>query len=245
MEEVKNLRTRVMSGLTAAGIALAGYAVTSPINVYAEKVSKYGVTIDQETGEEYNTVIVEEGDTASKISSRIVHYFIENKEVPADDKAMFNEDYDTRSRFWPVVVYMNTEPGCKYHSKVGEKFIFPKTYDELVEMNTYLRKSGWLARYVQNNHVYPQEKVYSVPREKTRRLVQGIYREMYNDPNLIVDDETLDAYLKAHNSKNSKFVYKKNSRLDKEELFILTEWIPTMDELNDYKEDQPKRRTRR
>ena len=244
MEDVKNLKTRILSGLTAAGIALAGYAVTSPVNAYAAGSSKYGVTYNEETGEEYNTVIVEEGDNASKISSRIVHYFMQNNEVPADDKATFNEDYNTRAKFWPVVVFMNTEPGHKYHSRAGEKFIFPKTYEELVDMNTYLRKSGWLASYIQNNHVYPKERVLSVPKERTRRYVEEIYRVMYPDQNIIVDDAMLDAYLRSHSYGNTKFVYKKQSKLDEEERYILTEWIPTIEELDEYRTECPKRKVR-
>ena len=263
-ERLLELRRRVLSGATAMGIAISGYGVTKldsakacepeplfdsacdcfcqeeyePIKVQKPK-SKYGTYVDPETDIEYNTVIVEKGDNASKLSSRVVHYFIEHNEVPADEKAMYNEDYDTRARFWPVIVYLNTEEGKKYHSREGEKFIFPKTYEELVALNIVLKKSGWLANYVQNNNVYPKKKVYKVPKEQTRKYVECIYREAYEDPCFVVTDELLEAYLKAH-SYDGKFVFDKNSKLNKNEKFILTEWIPTLEELNQYMPKKPK-----
>lgn len=259
MENEKNIAQRIGSGVTALGLFVGGYAISKPDTAKAcepvpapigcvtcenydfeecepvvkKTKSKYGVTVDPETGIEYNTVVVEKGDNASKLSSRIVHYFIENKEVPKEDKEMYNEDYDTRSRFWPVVVYLNTEEGKKYSSKVGEKFIFPKTYEELVFLNGELKRSGWLANYVQTNGTYKSKKVYKVPKEKTRRYVEEIYREIYHNPCFVVDDAMLDAYLKAH-SYEGKFVFDKHSKLDKKEKFILTEWIPTCQELDQY-----------
>lgn len=263
MENEKNIVQRIGSGLAAVGIAVSGYALSTPVNAYADMhgcricdnmiedecdllevekpraKSKYGVTVDPETGIEYNTVVVEKGDNASKLSSRVVHYFIENKEVPKEDKEVYNEDYDTRSRFWPVIVYLNTEEGKKYHSRVGEKFIFPKTYEELVALNAELKRSGWFANYVQENETYKVKKVHRIPKEKTRRYVEEMYREIYNDPCFVVNDAMLDAYLKAH-SYEGKFVYDKHSKLDKKEEWILTEWIPTFEELDKYMPKKPK-----
>lgn len=244
MEDVKNLKTRVLSGLTAVGIAFSGYAAISPVNAFAEG-SKYGVTVDEETGIEYNTLRVREGETASTLSSRVVNYFIKNKEVPKADLQMYRDNPNTSCRYWPVVVYLNTKPGCKYHSKEGEEFIFPRTYEELQDLYSYIKKSGWLARYVQNNNIYPKQRVCSVPYGKTKRYVERIYKEKYNDPNYELDDETFDAYIRAHNTRSVKFVYRPDSRLDKDEREILTMYIPLDEELDRLKEEAPKRKVRK
>ena len=268
MENEKNMIQRIGSGITALGLLVGGYTIVKtdkaiacepipgfdvtcdcqteefePVTVKKAK-SKYGTTVDPLTGIEYNTVVVEKGDNASKLSSRVVHYFIEKKEVPKDDKEMYNEDYDTRARFWPVIVYLNSEDGKEYHSKVGEKYIFPKTYEELVALNTELKRCGWFANYVQNHETYKVKKVYKIPKEKTRRFVEEMYRKIYNDPCIIVDDTMLDAYLNAHRFEG-KFVYDKNSRLDKKEEIVLTEWIPRINELDSYMVNKPKRKIKK
>ena len=69
MEDVKNLKTRILSGLTAAGIAIAGYGVTTPINAYAES-SKYGVTVDEETVKKAQEDIAEDGYWGVKQTSQ-------------------------------------------------------------------------------------------------------------------------------------------------------------------------------
>ncbi len=268
MENEKNIIQRIGSGVTALGLLVGGYSIAKTDNAKAcepvpgfdtycdcqaedfepvvvqKPKSKYGTTIDPVSGIEYNTVVVEKGDNASKLSSRVVHYFIEHKEVSVDEKAMYNEDYDTRARFWPVIVYLNSEDGKEYHSKVGEKFIFPKTYDELVALNSELKRCGWYANYVQSHETYKVKKVHKIPKEKTRRYVEEMYREIYHDPCLIIDDAMLDAYLKAH-SYDGKFIFDKHSKLDLKEKIALAEWIPTFDELDCYMTKAPKKKVRK
>ena len=71
-----------------------------------------------------------------------------------------------------------------------------------------------------------------------------MYREIYHDPCLVVDDAMLDAYLKAH-SYEGKFVYDKHSKLDFNEKLALTEWIPTFDELDNYMTKSHKKKVRK
>lgn len=267
-EKLLDLRRRIISGATAMGIAVCGYGALKPDTAKAcepnsriedycdcqyeeyEQVepkrtkSKYGVYVDPETEIEYNTVLAEKGDTASKLSSRAIHYYMENGDVPEDYREKYNNDYNTRSECWPVIVYLNTQPGKKYHTVVGKPYIFPKTFDEMIWINNQLRETGWLARYIQNNNIYPKKETFYVPREEVRCLLEEIYRDQYGRCNVVITDVEIDAYLRLH-SYGGNFVLKKGSKLSEKEAGILTKWIPSYEELHEFNCGRPRKKVRK
>lgn len=267
-EKLLDLRRRIISGATAMGIAVCGYSALKPDTAQAcepnstiedycdcqyddfepvekkKPKSQYGIYVDPETGIEYNTVLAVEGDTASKLSSRAIHYYMENGEVPENYREKYNSNYNSRCECWPVIVYLNTQPGKKYHTVIGKPYKFPKTFEEMILINEQLKETGWLARYIQNNNIYPKKETFYVPKEEISSLLEDIYRDQYEKYNYVITDAEIEAYLKLHDY-GGNFILKNGSELSKKEAGILTMWIPSYEELHEFNCGRPRKKVRK
>ncbi len=160
--QIYNFKQRALSGLTALAIAFGGYFLAKPSNAYAASNHKFGVYYDVDNEYEFNSYKVEDTDcTASDVSVKLVNYFIRNKEVPKEDLEIFHENPDAKCRYWPVVAYVYELTKKKsYHTRPGETIYFPKTYQEMKDLNVELKKkeNGWFARYCKKHNIYPKQK---------------------------------------------------------------------------------------
>jgi hypothetical protein len=232
MENVYNFKNRVLSGITALAIAAGGYMVATPTNAYAAG-HKYGTYYSEEMNYEYNTYKVEEDDlTASNLSSKVLRYFINKKEVPAEDLEIFRENPDASCRFWPAIVYTYIQTkGKAYHTTPGETIYFPKTYEELKSLNAELKRNGWYSSYCQKHNIYPKKKTVYIDRETARQKVSEILNVCYPESEYCVDDDMLDVYLRTIGGRNIKYVYKKDAKLNKYQDWEFYEWIPSEEDL--------------
>ena len=251
MEKEKNYKVKFISATLALTLASTGAVIVgSPKNAYAvgskivtSKPSikyknvaghKIGEFLDENTGTLYYTVEVIENDNASRISEVIIATYNKEKQIPKEELEVFDaEDSKTkRSSFWPAVVYMNTDSGKKFRINPGDILIFPTEYEKFKELNGRVKASGWYSRYLTANKIYPPKKTYVLPKGRTMKLIQEIYTEMYPGEDICVDEDFVRNYLNAHNY-NGKYVLKEEAEFTSEDLFVLTEWIPTLEELEE------------
>jgi len=239
-EKVYNFKQRIISGAVALAIGFGSYLALKPSNAYAEgNGHKFGIYYDMDFDYEFNTYVVEDNDlTASNVSTKLVNYFLRKKEVPKEDREIFKENPNASCRFWPVVVYLYTtnQEGKKvrnYHTRPGEKIKFPKTYEEMKELNAELKRSGWFANYCQQHNIYKKPKKVFIDKETARQMVFDAMSYMSPDEYICVDDDTLNAYLKTIGGKQYKYVFKDGAKLTKFQKWLFYEWIPTPEEIKE------------
>lgn len=203
--KIENLKltNRVLSLLTAATITFAPV-----VNASAAKY-KPGTFISEtvENGDTiYNQYVVKEGDTLSRISEKICSHFRE----------------EISTEFWPALAFLNEYPKV---SNPGDLIIYPSTYEKLVELNSKLRELGWTSRYIIKNKIYKKTKKQALPRESIADLLCDIYGDT-----TCVDEDFIRLYLRAQGLED-KYYLTDNKGLSNETIFELTDWIPTLDEL--------------
>ena len=198
--------TKVLSLALAAGITLL-----SPCNCFAEKSPKQGSFIEytMENGEtKYNRYVVKEGDNLSHISEKICRFF--GEEITA--------------KYWPVVAFLNEFPRTL---RPGDIIIFPETYEELVLMYNNLKEIGWISRYSNKNDVYGKNK-----QRKFRKTIDDLLHEIYGN-SVCVDVDFIRSYLKTVGLEDKYDSY--SGDFGNDELFELTDWIPTLKEIENSK----------
>ena len=209
-----NLRlNKKMLALIAAG----GIALTPLEGVLATTQYKEGTfvkEVEQNDEEEYGQYVVMEDDNLSKISEKICGHY--HQEVS--------------TKYWPALAFLNGYPRV---INPGDIIIYPKSFDRLVEMNNTLRKNGWLGRYLANNNVYGKKK-----QRLSGKLVGIILEDIYGDE-VCVDPDFINLYLEMQGL-DDKYYLTNGKTFNKDIVFDLTEWIPTVEELNEYQQNNPK-----
>ena len=209
----KNLRIspKLIALLVAGGIVLApipGSCITND----SYEPGTFVKWVEQQEENEYGEYIVKEGDNLSRISEKVCSHL----------------KIEITPKYWPVLAYLNHYPRV---ITPGDIIIFPKSASELEEMNDKLQKSGWTSKYKQTY------KVYGVKRPKKKismEAVADILREVYGDE-VCVDPDFVLLYMKT-TGLDSKYKLTTNKDLDNNTIFDLTEWFPTIEELNQYQE---------
>lgn len=234
-ESVYNFKQRVLSGVTALGLFVGGYFLSTPTNAYASASDhKFGIYYDAGLDYEFNSYVVEENDlTASNVSTKIVNYFLRKKEVPQEFREVLKENPDASCRFWPVVAYIyELTKNKSYHTRPGEKIYFPKTFDEMVALNTELKKNGWFAKYCKKHNIYPKKKTVYLDKEYARSEIIKILAYTSHGDTICADDDTIAAYLKTlGDAMNVKYVYKEGAKLTKGQDWAFHEWLLTPEEI--------------
>ena len=208
----KNLRVspKLIALLVAGGIALApipGTCLTN--NSYDPGTFVREVEMDET--QEYGMYIVKEGDNLSRISEKICSHF--RKEITP--------------KYWPALAFLNNYPRI---IKPGDKIIFPKTFERLVEMNDKLQELGWTSKYKQTYKVYGTKKKVPLSME----MVGVILSDIYGDE-VCVDEDFIRLYLKVQGL-DQKYYLNKAPSINPDDYFALTDWIPTIEEINEYQE---------
>ena len=215
-----------------------GIVDTKPAIVSLEddvtKKAKEGTIIDEPIvidGVLYYRYKVAENDNASKISTKIVNFYKNEKhEVPQEDIAMFKENPNSTCRYWPSVVFCNLNKKGNFRIHPGDIIKFPASYYAVKSLNASIKANGWFANFVQTHKVYKSQRTIYIDKEEARRMVTEAVRYMYPDENIPVTDELVAAYLKLHGY-SGKFVYKDGAKLDKEQTWEFYEWLPTKEQL--------------
>ena len=210
MEKIKQ---RVASTAAAVVVGVTTLFAAAP-NAIAETKAKYKqgtfletkIVEDAETNAtfEYGYYVVKEGDNLSRISEKITVHL----------------KSEQTTKYWPVLAYLNGYPRV---IQPGDLVIFPADMEVMDTILAKLKK-GWLAKYIQKNNIYREKNT-------VRRLIEEIYRDWYGDA-VCVDPDFIRLYLSALGLGDK---YDGNSPItDSEMLFELTEWIPSLEQLDEY-----------
>ena len=164
--KIENLKLKSLSLGVAATLAMA------PIGASATS-RDFKIVYNQETQENELYYIVQEGDTASQISVYLINYFMRKGEVPKEDRELYEAYPNAKCAHWVGFVYhyIKTKRAegknvTRYRGHPGVKVPVPSTYQELVNDTETSIKSGFHARYCQNNGIYPvQQKYYIDPED--------------------------------------------------------------------------------
>ena len=217
MEKEKlRITPKLIALLVAGGIALTpieGSCLTNNSYDPGTFVKK----VEQDETSEFGEYIVKEGDNLSKISEKVCSHL----------------RVEITPKYWPVLAYLNHYPRV---IKPGDIIIFPKTFERLLEMNNKLQEIGWTSKYKQAN------KVYGIKRPKKKLSMEAAGALLYDiyGEEVCVDEDFIRLYLRIQGL-DDKYTLTMNNSMDDNTLFELTEWIPTLDELNDYQQkNKPK-----
>ena len=212
MEKEKlRISPKLISLLLAGGIALTPVAA-SGLTDNSYDPGTFVRKVDQDETLEYGEYVVKENDNLSRISEKVCSHL----------------RIEITPKYWPVLAFLNHYPRV---IKPGDIIIFPKSAERLEEMNNKLQEIGWTSKYKQTYKVYgtkwPKK---SLSMEAAAKLLYDIYGDK-----VCIDEDFIRLYLRIHGLDN-KYVLTNNSKMDDDTMFALTEWIPTIDELNDYQE---------
>ena len=212
------LNKKTLALLVAGGIALTpiDMALANPKYVEGTFVKE----IEQDENEEYGQYVVMKNDNLSKISEKICGHY--RKEVS--------------TKYWPALAFLNGYPRV---INPGDIIIYPKSFDRLVAMNEKLRKIGWTAKYIYNNQIY------GVKKQKKRLssdLVGVILEDIYGD-DVCIDEDFIRTYLEI-NGLTDNYYLTTNGTFNSEILADLTENIPTVEQIDKYKENKSKTKRR-
>lgn len=181
-------------------------------SVYGEEVYKQGSIIEVKEDEGiFHEYIVKPGDNASIISKIITRYY---GEVPD-------------SKYWTVVAFINNYPRV---IQPGDVIYFPKTFEQLLKIYDKLVETGWIKKYVRENNIYKRKIQVSMTE------LMGLLHEIYGD-DVCIDPDFMLNYLRTI-EKDDEIKIGENGEIDNETLFKLTDWIPTLEELNTEKSEK-------
>ena len=205
---MENSRLKISKKMIA--LLVAGGLSLAPLGEGLAKTYQEGkfvrLTEEEEELQDYYEYVVKEGDTLSRISEKICSFFKE----------------DITTKYWPTLAFLNDYPRV---SQPGDIIKFPKSFEALDALNSALRKKGWTAKYIQNNDIYGTKKKHILSRTIIYPLLEDIYGS-----SVCVDEDFVRRYLSVHDL-DGKYEFTDIDYYDSELLFILTEWIPTLDEL--------------
>lgn len=204
------LKSGVLALIVAGGISFASLPETKAEDI--QVTVKQGSFIESIDEDNYIRYVVKEGDNTSIISKKICRYF----------------GVEMTTKYWPVIAFLNDFPRI---IKPGDIIVLPISIDESERMLENLKANNWTSRYIQKNNIYGPKKVKS--RITVVDLIADIYGNIaYTEPNLV------DDYLKIlglHEKYDSDTIITDNN-----ELFELTDWIPTLEELGYSRKNQSK-----
>ena len=214
--KIDNFKTRLACFGLGATLTLAPIAAQATVN-------DFKVVFNEEKNEDELKYKVQEGDTASQISVYLVNRFMKNGEVPQEDIDMFNEDPNTKCRFWPGVVYYyimtkqaEGKKVTKFTASIGKEIPVPGSYEELKSYTSYSKKSGFHAKYCQANGIYPKTKLIYIDPEEAYEMMQEEFRYTSPDRNVEITPEMLQTALKMKSGPGVKFVLLEGAELDKD-----------------------------
>ncbi len=210
--KIENLKLKSLSLGVAATLAMA------PIGASATS-RDFKIVYNQETQEDELYYIVQEGDTASQISVYLINYFMRKGEVPKEDRELYETYPNAKCAHWVGFVYhyIKTKRAegknvTRYRGHPGVKVPVPRTYQELVNDTATSIKSGFHARYCQNNGIYPVQQKYYIDPEDAYKMIEEEFRTLSPDRNVEITPEIMKAVLELKSGPEIKFVLKEGAK---------------------------------
>ena len=158
----------------------------------------------------YYMYTVQRGDNASVISKRICRRF----------------NVTPTTKYWPVIAFLNNYPRIIHP---GDTIYYPTTIEEMDELLSMLKESGWLSNYIRLNRIYKRNDGVLTFGE----IIDDIYgRGASRNPELV------NAYLKIIGCEGmftvNSVIFDCNLENPNYNLyFMVTEAIPTREEINE------------
>ena len=220
-EENIKISRRLMALLVAGGISMApipGSALTDN----SRDPGTFVRSVEQDETTEYGEYIVKEGDNLSRISEKVCSHL----------------RIEITPKYWPALAFLNGYPRV---INPGDVIIFPKSGDKLIELNERLQEIGWTSRYKQKYKVYGVKK----SRKPLSMLsVSALLSDIYGS-SVCVDPDFVNLYLEIQGLDESYYLTDRDG-LDNDTVFKLTDWIPTLDELKQYRDEhKPKTKVKK
>lgn len=201
----KDLKLRIKSGALALIVA-GGIGISTLPKTKAEDIQitvKHGSFIENNEDENYIRYVVKKGDCSSIISKKICRYF----------------GIQETTKYWPVIAFLNDYPRI---IQPGDIIKFPSSIKEMDKLLDEIKRNNYTSLYIQKYHIYDEKENESIG--TLNELLVDIYGDVVYE-----DQSFIDNYLKTIGLRRK---YNGSSVItDTNQLFELTEWIPTLEEL--------------
>lgn len=161
----------------------------------------------------YGLYIVKEGDNASRISEKVCSHL----------------RIEITAKYWIVIALENNYPRT---IKPGDVIKFPKTEEELLNEYAEIRASGKLARYVQKNNIYKETPKKRISMNAVAKILADFY-----GPEVCIDPDLIYLYLET-TGLDKKYILTTDEIVDSDIYYDFGNWIPTIDELKEYREEK-------
>lgn len=230
MDDKSKARLRIMTGVTALIMASAPISLNTK-DAHAEGINNSSVTTVQKykngtfidelmeyEESQYRRYVVAKGDNISLISKKICRYY----------------EQEPTTKYWPVLAFLNQFPRV---IQPGDILIFPGTFEDMDGLWSDLKETGWIDRYVAKNKVYSKSKSSKSKGTTVGDLIAEIYGSEYKNP------EFVQRYLKIQGL-DSKYSIDSVISGNNDALFELTDWIPTLEEINNNGQSKIKRKNK-
>ena len=202
---------KLIALLVAGGITLApveGNCLTD--NSYDP--GTFVKCVDLDESKHYGEYVVKKGDNLSRISEKVCSHL----------------RIEITPKYWPVLAFLNGYPRV---IEPGDIILYPKSAEYLDLLNEKLKENGWTSKYKQTYKVYGEK----VPKKGLSMESVGILLSSIYGDKVCVDEDFIRLYLKVQGL-DEKYYLSSSFELSNETLFELTDWIPTLEEINEYQQ---------
>ena len=127
--------------------------------------------------------------------------------------------------YWPVIAYINNKKNTIVVP--GEEFLCPVSLDDAITLLEMVNENGYKSYFIKKNHVY--SKKYSTVRDEIAKICKEYY-------GIQVTEEFVQKYINAQkkylkNPKYKEILNPEHEIKTNDEKWILTEWLPTLEDL--------------
>ena len=208
----RDIKLKFISGAVATTLAIGGnFILSNESKSFSDTIvkKKYGTFIEDldEYEDDYTKYVVQTGDNASLISKKICRYF----------------DKDVTTKYWPVIAYLNEYPRI---INKGDEVIFPSDFEDMKSLLNNLDESGWIADY--RKMLRKRREAKNASEEDNKENTVGSLIDSIYGAGTSNDSELVKRYLSLVGFSGS---YNASTVLSKGEIYRLTEWIPSLEEL--------------
>ena len=168
--------------------------------------------VDLDESKHYGEYVVKKGDNLSRISEKVCSHL----------------RIEITPKYWPVLAFLNGYPRV---IEPGDIILYPKSAEYLDLLNEKLKENGWTSKYKQTYKVYGEK----VPKKGLSMESVGILLSSIYGDKVCVDEDFIRLYLKVQGL-DEKYYLSSSFELSNETLFELTDWIPTLEEINEYQQ---------
>ena len=208
IENIKISR-KLIALLVAGGITLAPIPGTCVTNNSYDP-GTFVKSVEEIEDAKYGIYIVKEGDNLSRISEKVCSH----------------ERIDITTKYWIVLAALNDYPRVIHEN---DEIIFPLDPDELEDLYVSLSKSGWKAKYIQNNKIYAERKKVEI----SQKMVYDLLYDIYGDK-VCIDPDFVKLFF-DYKGLSDKYTITPSDYVPGKALYDMTESIPTLEELEEYR----------